>query len=164
MSDITIEKRFGFLCEITRAQHFAWREAVRQLCPDVDPSDVADRMWELTGNETAKAYSRRLDLSRPLAEQIAESIVWSSQCMGENAGVEAGDGGDAAFVRHAQCPWFDWHDRLGLLAEDCPGCDRWFASTLRGITAVVGKRLQFETLEALPDGGRCCLRRIWVEV
>ncbi len=37
------ETRLSVRCETVRAQHFAWREAVRQMCPDVDPAQVADR-------------------------------------------------------------------------------------------------------------------------
>ncbi len=83
--------------------------------------------------------------------------------MGEDAVVEPGDRGDAAFVRHTDCPWHDWHRKLGLLAEDRPGCDQWFASTFETLSDALGVKIRFETLEALPEGDPCCLRRIWVE-
>ncbi len=163
MTNIPVEKRFAILCEITRAQHFAWREAVRQLCPEVDPAAVVDRMWALTGVETGQAYQKRIDTAQPLAPQVAESIAWSSQCMGEDASVEVSAEGDQAFVCHAACPWHDWHTRLGLVAEDRPGCDQWFAATLEQINTALGTRVRFETLEALPDGDARCRRRFWVE-
>ncbi len=121
---------------------------------------LVDRMWEITGEQTGAAYAKRLDLTRPLARQVAESFVWSSKCMGEDARVEIDDDG-RVFVRHDGCPWFDWHQRLGLLAEDRPGCDAWFRATLASIDRRAGTSLGFETLEALPDGGTCCRRRIF---
>jgi hypothetical protein len=163
MSDIPIEKRYAVLCEITRAQHFAWHEAVRQLCPGVDMVQVVNKMWEITGEDTARAYLKRLDRSKPLAPQVASSIVWSSQCMGEDAHLEVSPQKDEGLVRHKDCPWFHWHKRLGLLAEDRPGCDLWFTSTVDRINREFGSKLRVETLETLPEGGSCCLRRFWVE-
>jgi hypothetical protein len=163
MTDIPVEKKFAILCDITRAQHFAWHEAVRQMCPDVDVAAVTDKMWEITGHETAKAYLKRLDPSKPLAGQVARSIVWSSQCMGEDAGVEVTDGKDEAFVRHADCPWYHWHKRLDLLPEDRPGCDLWFRTAVNDINEALGTHLRVETLKTLPDGDSCCMRRFWVE-
>jgi len=162
-SDVPIEKRFSILSEISRAQHFAWREAVVRQCPDVDPVAVVKDMWTVTGKQTAQAYLKRLDLSKPLAPQVAASTVWSSQCMGEAAELEAGEG-DEAFIRHHDCPWFHWHKKLDLLAEDRPGCDQWFQATVDTINEVKGTALRFETLETLPEGGSCCLRRFWVEI
>jgi hypothetical protein len=160
MPDVPIEKKFATLCEIARAQHFAWHEAVRQMCPGVDVAEVTNRMWEVTGHETARAYLKRLDKSKPLAPQVAAAIVWSSQCMGEDAKLEPGSG-DEAFVRHGDCPWVHWHRRLGLLAEDRPGCDVWFRVIAEDINAALGTSLRVETKESLPDGGSCCLRRFW---
>ena len=163
MSDIPVEKRFKILTEITRAQHFAWHEAVRQLCPGVDVAAVTNRMWEVTGHETARAYLKRLDKDKPLAPQVAGSIVWSSQCMGEDAALEPTEGKDEAFVRHADCPWYHWHKRLDLLAEDQPGCDLWFQTTIDDINQELGTKIRMETQESLPAGQSCCLRRFWVE-
>ena len=163
MSEIPVEKKYAILCEITRAQHFAWHEAVVQMCPDVDAAAVTNKMWEVTGHETARAYLKRLDQAKPLAPQIARSIAWSSQCMGEDASVELTEGQDEAFVRHADCPWVHWHRRLDLLAEDRPGCDLWFQTTIDDINAELGTRIRMETQQALPDGDPCCRRRFWVE-
>jgi len=164
MAEIPVEKKFAVLCEITRAQHFAWHEAVRQLCPEAEIARVTNRMWEISGHETARAYLKRLDRSKPLAAQVASSIVWSSQCMGEDARAEPGAAGkDEALVRHGDCPWFHWHKRLGLLDEDRPGCDVWFQTIVGDINQALGTRLRVETREALPDGGGCCLRRFYSE-
>jgi hypothetical protein len=163
MADIPVEKKFAILCEITRAQHFAWHEAARQLCPDIDVGKVTDRMWEVTGHETARAYLKRLDKEKPLAPQVAASIVWSSQCMGEDAALEPTPGKDEAFVRHSDCPWYHWHKRLDLLHEDRRGCDLWFQTTVDDINKALGTKLRMETLESLPDGNACCLRRFYVE-
>jgi len=160
--DIPLEKRFKVLCDIVRAQHFAWREAALSLAPELDPVELTNRMWELTGRQTAQAYLKRLDPHQPLARQVAEAIAFSSQCMGEDAQVEDGQG-DEAFVRHADCPWFHWHKRLDLLREDQPGCDTWFNVTVAEINRALGTRIRVETQASLPGGGNCCLRRIWVE-
>ena len=162
MADLPVEKKFGVLCEIARAQHFAWHEAVVKMCPSADMAAVVNAMWVISGHETARAYLKRLDKTKPLAAQVAGSIVWSSQCMGEDATLEVPGGKDEAFVRHADCPWFHWHKRTGLLAEDRPGCDVWFKTIVAHVNEALGTRLQVETKEALPDGGSCCLRRFFV--
>ena len=163
MAEIPVEKKFATLVEISRAQHFAWHEAVAQMFPGANVSSVVDKMWEITGHETARTYMKRLDTSKPLAPQVAASITWSSQCMGEAATTETTAGKDEAFVRHADCPWVHWHTRMNLLHEDRPGCDIWFKVAIEDINKTLGSKLHVETLEALPDGGKCCLRRIWAE-
>jgi hypothetical protein len=165
MIDIPLEKRFSILCEIVRAQHFAWREAAQELCPDMDTARIVTRMWEITGRDTAKAYLKMIDRSRPLAVQVAQGVANSSIIMGEAAVVEIPpDGqGDVALLRHTECPWLDWHRRFQLLDEDRPGCDAWFQSTVDHINQELGTKLRVETVEAMPEGGSCCLRRFWVE-
>jgi hypothetical protein len=163
MAEIPVEKKFAMLVEISRAQHFAWHDAVKTLFPGADMSKVVNKMWEITGHQTAGAYMKRLDKSKPLAPQVAASIVWSSQCMGEAATLEVTAGKDEAFVRHSDCPWFHWHKRTNLLHEDSPGCDLWFKVAVEDVNKALGSRLKVETSETLPDGGKCCLRRIWSE-
>lgn len=163
MSDIPIEKRFGVLCEITRAQHFAWRQAVAESCPQIDPEKVVYRMWEITGHGTADAYLKRLDSAKPLPMQIAKSMVWSSQCMGEEASIEPGSDENEAFVVHERCPWFLWHRQLDLLREDQPGCDIWFETCLKDINHALGAKVKIQTLSSLPVDGKPCRRRIWIE-
>ena len=163
MADIPVEKKFAVLTEITRAQHFAWHEAVRRACPDVDTAKVVNLMWELTGHETARAYLKRLDPTKPLGPQVAGAIVWSSQCIGEEAVLEVSESKQDGFVRHNDCPWYHWHKRLDLLAEDRPGCDIWFQTAVEDINKALGTKLKVETVESLPEGGKCCLRRFWVE-
>ncbi|MHC4945889.1 MAG: hypothetical protein ACYTG7_22985 [Planctomycetota bacterium] len=167
--DIPVEKKFKILCEIVRAQHFAWREAALSLAPNIDPVELGNKMWEITGVQTAKAYLKRIDKSKPLAPQIATSIAWSSLCMGEDATVEMGEG-DEAFVKHADCPWYHWHKRHDLLWEDQPGCDTWFFTcdtwfftAVKVINEALGTNVKIETQKSLPEGGDCCMRRIWVE-
>jgi hypothetical protein len=160
--DVPVEERFKVLCQITRAQHFAWREAALALAPQLDPRELTRKMWEITGAQTARAYLKRLDPARPLALQVARCIAWSSICMGENVTVEEGEG-DEAFVEHHECPWFGWHQRLDLLSEDRPGCDTWFRTLVAGINEALGSDIRVETTSALPDGDACCRRRIWVE-
>ncbi len=81
----------------------------------------------------------------------------------EDVLLELGDAPGECFVKHRDCPWHRWHGDLGLLSEDRPGCDRWFQATIRTINEKLGTSLRFETLSALPEGGDCCLRRIWEE-
>ncbi len=164
MSEIPLHKKFAVLCEITRAQHFAWHAAVAELCPDVAVAAVTDRMWELTGKQTAAAYLKRLDKDAPLSPQIAEGIRWSSECMGEDASVEPSVAGrDEVFLRQHACPGHHGHKRVDLVSEDQPGCDRWFALTIDTINEALDTTVRFETLQSLPEGGDSCLRRIWME-
>ena len=160
--DIPIEKRFKVLCEIVRAQHFAWREAVLLRAPDLDPVELTNKMWEITGIQTAETYLKHIDRDKPLAVQVAQSIVWSSICMGEDATVEQGEG-DEAFVRHGDCPWFHWHKKLDIMAEDQPGCDTWFNHVVAGINKSLGSNIKVETQCSLPGGDDCCRRRIWAD-
>lgn len=160
-TDMSFEKRFKVLAEITRAIHFAWREAALRCCPGVDSQTLVNTMWDITGVHTGEAYLKRLDSSKDLPEQVAGAIAWSSRCMGEEAKVERSGTPGECFVRHVGCPWHRWHEGLGLLGEDRPGCDRWFEATLRTINEKLGTALRFETLSALPEGGDSCLRRIW---
>ena len=161
--DIPVEKKFNILCQITRASHFAWRQAAVEMCPSVKTLDIVNKMWEITGHETAKAYLKRLDKDKPLPKQIADSIAWSSITMGEDAKVLEGTNENEAFVRHDGCPWYEWHKRLGLLEEDRPGCDMWFETAIKDINEKLGTNVKIETQKSLPDGDDCCLRRIWTE-
>ncbi|MBI5514678.1 MAG: hypothetical protein HY909_12960 [Deltaproteobacteria bacterium] len=153
-------QKFAVLCDIVRAQHFAWRRAVEEACPSVDPSAVVLRMWRLTGEQTGRAYLRRIDRSRPLGPQLARSIAWSSQCMGEDAAFEPGASDEEGLVRHRSCPWDAWHGRHALREECRRGCDEWFRATCAVVGAETGTDVRFETLESLPEGGASCLRRI----
>ena len=81
--------------------------------------------------------------------------------MGEDAIYEEDEGG--CYVKHDGCPWHRWHENLGLLPEDRPGCDAWFEATVRTVNEALGTDLKWETLAALPDGDDCCRRRFWTE-
>ncbi|MCX6154142.1 MAG: L-2-amino-thiazoline-4-carboxylic acid hydrolase [Candidatus Kapabacteria bacterium] len=161
--EIPIEKKFKILCGIARAQHFAWREACRQLVPELDTTEIVNKMWEVSARDTANAYLKMLDKDKSLPMQIAESVVKSSITMGEDAKLIKGDGVDEYFVRHDGCPWFDWHKNLGLLAEDRPGCDNWYFKTVEFMNEKLATNVRIETTNSLPDGDDCCLRRIWIE-
>jgi hypothetical protein len=161
-TEIPIEKRFKILVEISRASHFAWREAVVRFCPEVDAQKLVNEMWQVTGEQTGVAYLKHLDPDGDIAKQLASSIVWSSHCMGEDTVLEEGEVPGEYLVRHRACPWYRWHENLNLLAEDRPGCDQWFEAMIRAINQKLDCKLAFETLSALPDGDDCCLRRIWV--
>ena len=161
MTDSIPDPRFEVLAKITRAQHFAWRDAVDEMAPDLDVHEAVLRMWEITGEQTANAYRPRLDPDAPLPEQLARCIAWSSRCMGEDAVVETPkDGHTTAYVRHRACPWHACHAARGLDAEDRAGCDRWFQTIVHHLNTAFGTQLSVETLESLPDGDPSCLRRI----
>ena len=136
---------------------------MKECFPKENVEKVVYKMWKITGHETAKAYLKRLDPKKPLPRQIAESIAWSSISMGEDAKLVEGKDQNEAFVRHSACPWHDWHKRLGLLAEDQPGCDMWFETIVRDVNKALGTKVRIETTESLPAGGSTCTRRIWVE-
>jgi len=159
--EIPLEKKFQVLCGIARAQHFAWREACRQLAPEKDTTEFVNKMWEVSAHDTGKAYLKMLDKEASLPMQIAESIVKSSITMGEDAKIIKGENDDEYFVKHEACPWFDWHKRLGLLPEDRPGCDMWYFKTVEYMNQALGTDVKIETTKALPDGDDCCMRRIW---
>jgi hypothetical protein len=160
-TEIPIEKRFKILVEISRASHFAWREAVARCCPGVNAQQLVNEMWRVTGEQTGVAYLKHFDVDGDIARQLGASIVWSSQCMGEDAVLEESETPGEYLVRHRACPWHRWHENLSLLPEDRPGCDQWFESVIRTINQKLGSKLCFETLSALPDGDDCCLRRVW---
>lgn len=164
MAEIPVEKKFQILCDITRATFFTWRKVAEKLRPDIAPLELVNMFWEETAHDTAGAYLRRLKADEPeLAKAVAESIVWSSVTMGEDAKAVPGDKPGEWFVRHDACPWYGWHQRLGLLHEDQPGCDKWFEVTIKDINEKLKTNVKFETQSSLPAGEKCCLRRIWVE-
>ncbi|TET37530.1 MAG: hypothetical protein E3J72_05700 [Planctomycetota bacterium] len=161
-----VEKRFAILCQIARAQHFAWYQAVKDMCPDVNAGDVANHMWELSGHETAKAYIKQLRKAgelepKAVLQKLAESFAWSSQIMGEEANVKIDDDG-TSYCIHDECPWYDWHKRLGILEEDQPGCDIWFKTVVADVNAALGTDVKIETTESLPAGGNTCTRKIYL--
>ncbi len=161
--EIPLEKKFNILCGIARAQHFAWREACRQLFPDKDTSEFVNKMWEVSAKDTGKAYLKMMNKEESVPEQIAASIVKSSMTMGEDAKLIKGENGEEFFVKHEACPWYDWHKRLDLLDEDRPGCDKWYFKTVDFINEALGTDVKIETTHSLPDGDDFCLRRIWIE-
>jgi len=159
-SEITIERRYAALCNMLRAQHFAWRDAVQNRIPNVPIDEVVAAMWEKAGEETANAFSLAFDRSQPLAPQAAEAVALSCQCMGREATVEVD--GDEAFVIQDDCPWFECHARHGTVDEDRMGCDAWFNGILERLNEHLETTLAFETLETLPEGAPRCRRRIYI--
>jgi hypothetical protein len=156
-------KRFGILADIMRASHFEWRRAALKLNPGADPIELVKKYWEEVGRDTARFYLSKIDRNGDLAEQVAQLFVSSSVVMGEDAEVLDKTPEGHSQARHSVCPWYDWHQRQGLLAEDRVGCDHWLKTVVDEINAELGTSLRFSTDEALPDGGSCCLRRFWVE-
>ena len=156
-------KRFELLANIMRASHFEWRRAVQSLCPDIDPTEAVKRFWEEAGKDTAVFYLKKIDPNGDLAAQVAALYVSSSVAMGEDAAVVPSSAPGEAMARHEACPWYDWHKREGLLHEDQIGCDWWLKTVVDEINISLGTRLQFETVESLPEGGSGCVRRFWEE-
>jgi hypothetical protein len=156
-------KKLEILATIMRASHFQWRRAALAACPDQDPQELVNRYWQEVGKDTAKFYLRKIDPERDLADQVAALFAASSEVMGEQAEVLEKSPEGHSQVRHAACPWFDWHRREGLLAEDQPGCDFFLQVVMDEINRALNTSLRFRTVESLPGGGRCCLRQIWEE-
>lgn len=156
-------KKLEVLATIMRASHFQWRRAALASCPGVDPLELVNRYWEEVGKDTAKYYLRQIDPDQDLAYQFASLFVSSSEVMGEDAEKIGKSPEGRCQVRHNSCPWFDWHRREGLLAEDQPGCDHFLQVVVDEINQALGASLCFRTVESLPGGGGCCLRQIWEE-
>jgi hypothetical protein len=156
-------KKLKVLATIMRASHFQWRRAALASCPGSDPLELVNRYWDEVGKDTARYYLRMIDPDKDLAEQVAALFVSSSEVMGEDAEVIAKSSEGHSQVRHHSCPWFDWHQREGLLAEDQAGCDHFLQVVMDEINLALGASLRFRTVESLPGGGGCCLRQIWEE-
>lgn len=154
-------KKTRLMADIMRAQHFEWRRAALAMAPDVEPMELVLKFWSEVGADTARFYASRIDPDGDPAEQVAQLIVASSIAMGEDAEYLGPADDGSHLVAHNRCPWFDWHRKEGLLAEDRAGCDHWLATTLAGINRVLGTDLRFETVDTLPDGASRCLRRLW---
>jgi hypothetical protein len=161
VDNVDKSKQFELLSSIMRASHFEWRRAVIKLCPNIDPEELVRQYWSEVGKDTVKVYLRKIDPEKDLAMQVAELFVASSKAMGEDAETigEMPSGGFG--VRHNDCPWYHWHKRENLLEEDLIGCDHWLRTVVDGINAALSTSLQFETLESLPGGDSCCVRRFW---
>lgn len=105
--EVPLERRFDMLSQITRATHFGWREAALAVCPNANAQELVNKFWEITARDTAKGYLRRIDLKKPLPRQVAESMVWNSVNMGEDAKLVLGKDEKEAFVHHDGCPWYE---------------------------------------------------------
>jgi len=156
-------KKFEILSSIMRASHFEWRRAVMWLCPDLDPIEIVKKYWEEVGKDTAKFYLTKIDPEKDLAEQVAGLYVASSVAMGEDAEVAEKSPEGHSQARHKNCPWFTWHKKQGLEEEDIAGCDQWLETVVKEINSAMGRSLRFETVESLPGGDKCCLRKFWEE-
>lgn len=153
----TTEQKFKALCQITRASHFEWRETFRKMYPDQPVEEAVMKYWEVVGQDTAKAYLRKIDPDRPIGPQIAQMIVNSSLAMGENATIESEENGEVRLV-HAECPWYGWHKKYDALDEDRPGCDCWFQTLVKDINQALSTKVSVETVSSLPDGDDTCTR------
>ncbi len=161
--DLSLEKKFELLCGITRAAHFEWRQAALDMNPSLDPVELVCHYWKIVGQDTAKAYHKMIDASKPIPQQVAELLSKSSLAMGEKADAKPGDKGSEYLLVHNECPWPKWHERYNALAEDQPGCDKWFMTIAEGLSESLGINLKIETVETIAEGAKTCTRRIWVE-
>lgn len=162
--DIPLVKKFHMLSQIQRKSHFEWLEAAMHFAKDgTTELEVVKKFWEIVGRDTAPGYLRHIDPDKPLPRQIAECFVFSSQSMGEDAVLVDGEGENESFARHNGCPWYDWHERLGKMDQDLPGCEAWLESFMAAINKELGTNVKWETVKSLPAGDDVCLRRFWVE-
>lgn len=162
-----IEKKFEIGAQITRATYFAFREAVKLMCPHIDMMEMIKKYWEITARDTVPSYLKNIDLSKPLPEQIARNMVWSGLIMGESSRLIVVSDKEV-YCWHDACPWFDWASRLdkkdpGVLAEDEPGCTLWYTKVIELINEKLGTNVKVKTEKSLPAGDGCCARRIWVD-
>lgn len=157
MMSFTLEQKFKALCRITRAAHFEWRETLKALYPEGDVKEAVLKYWEIVGHDTAKAYLKRIDPSKPITPQVARCIVESSLAMGEDASFEQQDE-EQVVLTHAACPWYEWHKKHDALEEDRQGCDLWLRTVVHDINAALGTRIAVETVCSLPDGADRCTR------
>ncbi|MBT3663816.1 MAG: hypothetical protein HN927_03745 [Candidatus Marinimicrobia bacterium] len=153
----TLEQKFNLLSQITRASHFEWREAFIKMFPDLDPAEAVMNYWEIVGQDTARAFLKRIDRDKPVAPQIAEMIVNSSLAMGETAEMVQENDGKMRLV-HGACPWYDWHKKYDALEEDQPGCDCWIQTIVKDINQELNTHVRVETLSSLPAGDENCTR------
>ena len=152
----TLEQKFEALCRINRVSFFEWRETFMKLYPEKSSLEAVLQYWEIVGHDTAKAYLKRVDKSKPVAPQIAQMIVDSSLAMGESARVVEGD--DEVRVIHDICPWYDWHKKFDAVAEDQPGCDCWLKTIATDVNQELGTSIDVETVSSLPHGDERCER------
>ena len=153
----TLEQKFNVLSQITRTSHFEWREAFIKMFPDLDPAEAVMNYWEIVGQDTARAFLKRIDRDKPVAPQIAEMIVNSSLAMGETAEMVQENDGKMRLV-HGACPWYDWHKKYDALEEDQPGCDCWIQTIVKDINQELNTHVSVETLSSLPAGDENCTR------
>jgi hypothetical protein len=156
-------KKIKLLSNILRASHFEWRRAALKTNPGQDPMELVQQFWTEVAIDTAKFYSRNIDPKGDVARQFADLFVGSSQAMDEDCTYTGTDEAGCHTVTHTDCPWYHWHKKEGLLAEDRPGCDRWLEKTAAEVNAALGTRIRFATDETIPDGGAVCRRRFWIE-
>ncbi|MFH1529860.1 MAG: hypothetical protein ABIK09_03890 [Pseudomonadota bacterium] len=162
--EIPIEKKFHMLSQIQRISHFEWLEAAMHFAKEgTTELDLVKKFWEIVGRDTSGSYLKHLNPEAPLPRQIAESFVFSSRSMGEDAVLVEGADENECFARHNGCPWHEWHERLGKLDQDLPGCDAWLESFMEIINETLGTNVRWATVKSLPAGDDICLRRFWVD-
>ena len=155
--EYSLEKKFNTLCQITRAAHFEWRATLKELSPDLDTKEAVLKYWTIVGHDTAKAYLKKIDATKPVLNQLAQLIVDSSLAMGENARLSEINEKELYF-EHLDCPWYQWHKKYNALEEDQPGCDQWLKTIIDDINNALGIHITFETTSSLPSGGSSCRR------
>lgn len=162
--ELDTEQILDALMGIEHMAHFEWREAALKACPDVDPTELVKKYWEIVGEDTADSYVGMLDVTKPtFVQDVANSIAFSSVAMGEDAKVIEGRSRLEAYIRWDRCPWYEYGRRNDAVEEDLPGCDRWCEVAIDRVNLYFGVDLKYETLKAFPLGDDCCLRRIWME-
>ena len=133
-----------------------WRQAVCEKYGESQMEELTLRFWDLVGKNTAAQYSKgKID---PLdLERVAMGAARSSEIMGET--VKVRNEGDAWLLIHDACPWIESYKRAGFEGKCRPGCDRWFAETVRTLSP----RLGVDTLACLGDGDDQCVRKFYLK-
>lgn len=152
-------QRFKFLCQVSRAAHFEWREVFRKMFPEKDVKEAVLNYWEIVGHDTSRAYLKKLDRNVPVVPQLAQFIVDSSLGMGESAKWYEGSDRES-YVEHTNCPWYDWHKKYDALDEDQAGCDCWLQTMAKDFNNKLGTNIEIETVSSIPSGDDRCRRVI----
>jgi hypothetical protein len=161
MSHIPLEKKFRVLCGITRSMYFLWLQTIKQLCPNIDENTLILKYWENLGHETAQSYIKHMDLNKPILS-LAESIIFSSQCMGESADIITSRDNEV-LIRWTACPWIEWYSKFSSLEKDQLGCDKWLEVIISDLNKSLGLNIAWGRLKSLPKGEKYCEIKIYAK-
>lgn len=149
-----------------RRTFYLWRKAALEMLGDgADPMEVSKKAWEVIGNDTAKSYFPRTNLSKPnWLQAMANNIVATWMMRGAKIHAEKGENDNEVYLVWDRCPYPTTAKEYGAsMEEDFAGCNHGLEVIVEQLAAFTNKKLKIETLKAIPKGQGCCVRRLWVE-